>query len=189
MSHPTLTFPVCHWPIFVNRDLEQEEVVAPVSAPLPPRQKHYKIIFIKAPSAAPSYNTQVLQQYVAPQVEEKTLVYVLSKKPEAIPEELLTARQVQKIQPSKPEVYFIKYKAQQEQVVSAPSTTVSWIIWICRLRDLKQNTNRLPNTLQFNDAPQVVVGPTAQVVPIESGSDELSLPIEPRKPAEVYGPV
>lgn len=85
---------------------EEEEVAASSTSfvPLPPRQKHYKIIFIKAPSAAPSYNTQMLQQLAAPQVEEKTLVYVLSKKPEEIPTEVLAARQVQASQPSKPEV-------------------------------------------------------------------------------------
>lgn len=44
-----------------------------------PSQKHYKIIFIKAPS----YQTQTQAQIeLAKQNEEKTIVYVLVKKPE-----------------------------------------------------------------------------------------------------------
>lgn len=91
-------------------NLDQEEVAAaPSFAPVPQHQKHYKIIFIKAPSAAPSYNAQLIQQLAQPQIEEKTLVYVLSKKPEEIPSELLAARQVQPTQPSKPEVNIIQF--------------------------------------------------------------------------------
>lgn len=61
---------------------------------------------------------QQIQSQQQPQNEEKTLVYVLVKKPdhEAELQELLAARQQQPVTPpSKPEVYFIKYKAQKEQ--------------------------------------------------------------------------
>lgn len=68
-------------------------------------QKHYKIIFIKAPSP-PAYQAPIIP--VAPQNEEKTLVYVLVKKPEEQQEIIIP--QAAPTQPSKPEVYFIKYK-------------------------------------------------------------------------------
>lgn len=66
---------------------------------------HYKIIFIKAPSSAPSYNLQAIQQQLSEQqTEEKTLVYVLSKKQDEIPlNEIIAAKQAQSA-PSKPEV-------------------------------------------------------------------------------------
>ena len=75
--------------------------------PIQPPQKHYKIVFIKAPApqapAAPIISVQPLN-------EEKTLVYVLVKRPDeqeevVIPTAAPTA-------PSKPEVYFIRYKTQ-----------------------------------------------------------------------------
>ncbi|CAG9125424.1 unnamed protein product [Plutella xylostella] len=72
-------------------------------------QKHYKIIFIKAPSppapVAPIIPAQA-------QNEEKTLVYVLVKKPDEQPD--ITIPTAAPTQPSKPEVYFIKYKTQKE---------------------------------------------------------------------------
>jgi len=88
---------------------EQEEIRQRPNLPVGQSQKHYKIIFIKAPSP-PSYQAPVIP--LQPQNEEKTLVYVLVKKPEdqqdiVIPTPAPT-------QPSKPEVYFIKYKTQKE---------------------------------------------------------------------------
>ncbi|GLV46342.1 TweedleE [Carabus blaptoides fortunei] len=70
-------------------------------------QKHYKIIFIKAPSA-PTPTAPIIP--VQPQNEEKTLVYVLVKKPEDAPE--ISIPTPAPTQPSKPEVYFIRYKTQ-----------------------------------------------------------------------------
>lgn len=76
----------------------------------PPPQKHYKIVFIKAPSApAPTAPIIPLQ----PQNEEKTLVYVLVKRPDEQPD--LVIPTPAPTQPSKPEVYFIRYKTQKEQ--------------------------------------------------------------------------
>jgi len=72
--------------------------------------KHYKIIFIKAPSppavTAPAIS---LQQ----QNEEKTLVYVLVKRPDGAAE--INIPTPAPTQPSKPEVYFIKYKTRTDQ--------------------------------------------------------------------------
>lgn len=79
--------------------------------PIPVKQAttNYKIIFIKAPTQAPPTAPIIPLQ---PQNEEKTLVYVLVKKPDEqpdihIPEPIPT-------HPTKPEVYFIKYKTKQE---------------------------------------------------------------------------
>lgn len=72
-------------------------------------QKNYKIIFIKTPSVdlKQSVNIPAL-----PQNEEKTIVYVLVKKPEAL--ETINVQAPLPTSPSKPEVYFIKYKTEQE---------------------------------------------------------------------------
>lgn len=73
-------------------------------------QKHYRIVFIKAPTEAPvTYPTIPLQ----PPDEEKTLVYVLVKKPDP-PPELVLPKPVSTV-PTKPEVYFIRYKSQKEE--------------------------------------------------------------------------
>lgn len=92
-----------------HEELQQQQQVAPIIQ----RQKHYKIIFIKAPEA-PSISHQLIQQQQQIN-EEKTLVYVLVKKPESYVD---IQPQIQQpiIPPSKPEVYFIKYKAQKEHV-------------------------------------------------------------------------
>lgn len=93
---------------------EQEEFNPPKTYSFPAPQKHYKIIFIKAPTPpTPTAPTIPLQ----PQNEEKTLVYVLVKKPEDAPE--ITIPTPAPTQPSKPEVYFIRYKTQKESVAAA----------------------------------------------------------------------
>ncbi|CAG5007304.1 unnamed protein product [Parnassius apollo] len=76
---------------------------------LPPTQKHYKIIFIKAPST-PAQPPQIIP--VPQQNEEKTLVYVLVKKPEEA-QNIVLPKLEQKA-PTKPEVYFIKYNNKQD---------------------------------------------------------------------------
>jgi hypothetical protein len=73
-------------------------------------RKHYKIIFIKAPSA-PSISQQVAAAQA--QNSEKTLIYVLVKKPEDI-SNFEAPEPSSPLAPSKPEVYFIKYKTQKE---------------------------------------------------------------------------
>ncbi|KAJ9574418.1 hypothetical protein L9F63_025935, partial [Diploptera punctata] len=78
-------------------------------APLPPPQKHYKIVFIKAPTP-PTPTAPVIPQF--PQDEQKTLIYVLVKKPEEAPE--ISIPTPAPTVPSKPEVYFIRYKTQKE---------------------------------------------------------------------------
>lgn len=89
----------------------EEHYTQPQLPNLPPR-KHYRIVFIKAPTQnIPQQSIRVSQ---AP-TEEKTIIYVLSKKEDPI--DIQTAIQnIQPTQPSKPEVYFIKYKTQEEAV-------------------------------------------------------------------------
>ncbi|XP_063373660.1 uncharacterized protein LOC134661478 [Cydia amplana] len=76
---------------------------------LPAPQKHYKIIFIKTPAPVVG-STQFVP--VQQQNEEKTIVYVLVKKPE-VAEDIVVPKIEQK-PPSKPEVFFIKYKGKED---------------------------------------------------------------------------
>ncbi|XP_061399670.1 uncharacterized protein LOC133335416 [Musca vetustissima] len=93
------------------KEFEEEESVQPrVTHQMGPKQKHYKIVFIKAPSA-PVMRAPIVPP--TPQHEEKTLIYVLHKKPEAQPDIVIPTPAPTK--PSKPEVFFIKYKTKKEE--------------------------------------------------------------------------
>ncbi|XP_044260778.1 predicted GPI-anchored protein 58 [Tribolium madens] len=112
--------PVVHKHVYVHVPPPEPEVHAPqrpiqVAAP----QKHYKIIFIKAPTP-PTPTAPVIP--VQPQNEEKTLVYVLVKKPEEAPE--IHIPTPAPTQPSKPEVYFIRYKTQKQESGGYPPSGV-----------------------------------------------------------------
>ncbi|XP_067631606.1 uncharacterized protein TwdlC [Eurosta solidaginis] len=93
------------------KEFEQDDVIetrvhhAPAA-----KQKHYKIVFIKAP-ASPAIRPPIVPPL--PQNEEKTLIYVLHKKPEDIKDIVIPTAAPTK--PSKPEVYFIKYKTKKEE--------------------------------------------------------------------------
>lgn len=78
-----------------------------IEAPIP--KKHYKIIFIKAPSPPAPVAPVIPEQS---QDIHKTLVYVLVKKPEAQP--IIEIPKAEPTEPSKPEVYFIKYKTPEK---------------------------------------------------------------------------
>ncbi|XP_037940520.1 uncharacterized protein LOC119673328 [Teleopsis dalmanni] len=72
-------------------------------------QKNYRVVFIKAPS---SQNTNLkLSAEYAPQ-EEKTVIYVLSKKDNEV--NVGDIATPPPTQAPKPEVFFIKYKTQEE---------------------------------------------------------------------------
>ncbi|XP_053953160.1 uncharacterized protein LOC128859989 [Anastrepha ludens] len=93
------------------KDFEEEDVIETRVRHAPAaKQKHYKIVFIKAP-APPAIRPPVVPP--APQNEEKTLIYVLHKKPEAVKDIVIPAAEPTK--PSKPEVYFIKYNTKKEE--------------------------------------------------------------------------
>lgn len=98
-----------------------------------PAQKNYKIIFIKAPSA-PTPTAPVIP--LQPQNEEKTLVYVLVKRPDEAPE--ISIPTPAPTQPSKPEVYFIRYKTQVNDFLNSISTFFvnKWQ----KLRDEREST-------------------------------------------------
>jgi len=74
-------------------------------------QKNYKIIFIKAPSQPNPFSPANIPQF--PQNEEKTIVYVLSKKPEGLGENGEFPTPPPPVT-SKPEVFFVKYKTKEE---------------------------------------------------------------------------
>lgn len=90
-------------------DEEEEEVEAKYDLPAAPPKKTYKIIFIKAPAYR---NKAVINVPAPPPTEEKTLVYVLVKKPEGKPTVRFQAGAP--VPQPKPEVFFIKYKTQKE---------------------------------------------------------------------------
>lgn len=67
--------------------------------------KHVNIIFVKAPSSSSSQQTEVI---LPEQPQQKTVVYVLVKKPENSNNVKVTGPGP--VRPSKPEVFFIRYK-------------------------------------------------------------------------------
>ncbi|KAH8383582.1 hypothetical protein KR009_009359 [Drosophila setifemur] len=103
-----------HKHIYVHvppKEFEEEDAIQTrVHHQQGPKQKHYKIVFIKAPSA-PAIRPPVVPP--PPQNEEKTLIYVLHKKPEQ--EQDIVIPTPPPTKPSKPEVYFIKYKTKKEE--------------------------------------------------------------------------
>lgn len=78
-----------------------------------PIRKNYRIVFIKAPTQNLKYTAAALKRAQASN-EEKTVIYVLSKKPDIteIQQQLQVSQTEQKVH--KPEVYFIKYKTSEE---------------------------------------------------------------------------
>lgn len=78
-----------------------------------PIRKNYRIVFIKAPSQNLNFATAALKR-AQPNHEEKTVIYVLSKKPDLseVQQQLAQVNNEQKSH--KPEVYFIKYRTQEE---------------------------------------------------------------------------
>ncbi|XP_036324993.1 uncharacterized protein LOC118738176 [Rhagoletis pomonella] len=95
--------------VHVAPEEQEERYQRPVLPPPPPR-KHYRIVFIKAPSHKTS--AAALRVNQAP-TEEKTIIYVLTRKPDPIDLQA-TYQEAAPKQPSKPEVYFIKYRTQEE---------------------------------------------------------------------------
>lgn len=100
--------PTVHKHVYVHVPPPDNELPPPrKQIYVPPPQKHYKIVFIKAPTP-PTPTAPIIP--VQPQNEEKTLVYVLVKKPEEQPDIVIPTPAP--TQPAKPEVYFIRYKTQ-----------------------------------------------------------------------------
>ena len=95
--------------VYVHLPPEEPEVyrVNRIIAPSQPRLR-YKIVFIKAPAQAPPAGAQI---QLPQQDEEKTLIYILTKKQDEQAE--IKINQPAPTKPSKPEVYFIRYKTQK----------------------------------------------------------------------------
>lgn len=108
--------PIVHKHVYVHVPPPDNELPKPQKQIyVPPPQKHYKIVFIKAPTP-PTPTAPVIP--LQPQNEEKTLVYVLVKKPEDQPDIVIPTPAP--TQPSKPEVYFIRYKTQVCKDINKP---------------------------------------------------------------------
>lgn len=95
--------------VYVHVPKEEPQPVRQQIFETPIPKKHYKIIFIKAPTP-PTPTAPIIPEQ--PQDEHKTLVYVLVKKPE--PQPLIDIPIQHTTEPSKPEVYFINYKNQEK---------------------------------------------------------------------------
>lgn len=87
---------------------DPEDDIGPRFIPVGPPRKTYKIIFIKTPTYG--LRSQIIP--IPPQTEEKTIVYVLSKKPTF--DQNVQLPQPTTTEPTKPEVFFVKYKTQEE---------------------------------------------------------------------------
>jgi hypothetical protein len=91
---------------------------------VPGGDKHVNIIFVKTPSSSSQQQTEVI---LPEQDEHKNLVYVLLKKGEASSD--IKVRRPAAPRQQKPEVYFIRYKDQEQQAGSgygapAPSAPI-----------------------------------------------------------------
>lgn len=101
--------PIITKQFYVYAAPEEEDVnQAPRYVPIGRPQKNYNIIFIKTPQYG--LNSQVIP--VVQPNEEKTIVYVLSKKPSFNQDIQLPPVPV--TEPAKPDVFFIKYKNDKE---------------------------------------------------------------------------
>lgn len=119
-QHPISTIVQKHIYVHVPPPDSELETASSNQNQIVQNQKHYKIIFIKAPSPPPAPSRAAIA--AASNHEEKTIVYVLVKKPEDQSDYVSAASTIPQ-QPSKPEVYFIKYKTQSdlEQLGAAQS--------------------------------------------------------------------
>lgn len=77
-----------------------------------PKNHHFNF---SAPTA-PTPTVPVIPEPI--QDEHKTLVYVLVKKPEPLPK--IELPQIKPTEPSKPEVFFVKYKEDEPSKVYGP---------------------------------------------------------------------
>jgi hypothetical protein len=112
--------PVLSKTIYVNLPVEPT-TVRPPKPPVPP-QRHYKIVFIKAPTAPPPEEEP--EPETTPPPESKTIIYVLHKKPEVQPKIRVLAPVP--TQPSKPEVHFIQYTDKGKETTTEHANEPEW---------------------------------------------------------------
>jgi len=84
-------------------------------------QKHYKIVFIKAPTAPPPEEPEI---EVTPAPETKTIIYVLHKKPETAKKVVITVPPP--TTPASPDVYFIQYKDKKGEQENYREQDIKW---------------------------------------------------------------
>lgn len=97
-----------HFYVHAAPEDPEEKATGPRFVQIGRARKNYKIIFIKPPTY--DLTSQIIP--VIPPTEEKTIVYVLSKKPTL--DQNIQLPEPAPTEPSKPDVFFIKYKTQQE---------------------------------------------------------------------------
>lgn len=97
-----------HFYVHAAPEDPEEKSAGPRFVQIGRARKNYKIIFIKPPTY--DLTSQIIP--VVPPTEEKTIVYVLSKKPTL--DQNVQFPEPAPTEPSKPDVFFIKYKTQQE---------------------------------------------------------------------------
>uniref|UniRef100_A0A1I8Q8P3 DUF243 domain-containing protein n=1 Tax=Stomoxys calcitrans TaxID=35570 RepID=A0A1I8Q8P3_STOCA len=187
------------------KDFEEEDAIQPrVTHQMGPKQKHYKIVFIKAPSA-PAMRAPIVPP--APQNEEKTLIYVLHKKPEAQADIVIPTPAPTK--PSKPEVFFIKYKTKKDEapVYGPPPATYNGEPRQAEPSEeynaphedgqsqfqipMAPETYATPTMGAFagNEAQPTIAEPENQYLAPESSPTPIVVAEEqPRAPASTYGP-
>jgi len=102
--------PQVHKHVYVHVAPDEPEDRQARTIRVPGGDKHVNIIFVKTPSSSSSQQTEVV---LPEQDEHKNLVYVLLKKGEASSD--IKIRRPQAQRPQKPEVYFIRYKGQDQQ--------------------------------------------------------------------------
>ncbi|XP_075158135.1 tweedleC [Haematobia irritans] len=175
-----------HKHIYVHvppKDFEEDDAIQPrVTHQSGPKQKHYKIVFIKAP-AAPAIRPPVIPP--ALQNEEKTLIYVLHKKPEASADIVIPTPAPTK--PSKPEVFFIKYKTKKDEapVYGPPPATYN-----SERRSAVEESSEEYSSPLSNDVNDYVIDPSQyeQQLPTTGplASEESQAPNSESQISEIY---
>lgn len=110
--------PIIHKHVYIHIPPPEPDYSAPEvpMETIQPVQKHYRIIFIKAPTMSVPTSAQL--PAIQAVTEEKTIVYVLVKKPDN--SQPITTTAPITTPPSKPEVYFIRYRTQERTTTSIP---------------------------------------------------------------------
>lgn len=91
---------------------DDQSAVTVIRPKVPGPEKHVNIIFVKAPSSkARKQKTEVILPETP---EQKTIVYVLVKRPDPVNDGSIRISGPAPTKPPKPQVYFIRYKQKKE---------------------------------------------------------------------------
>lgn len=116
--------PIVHKHVYFHVPPPDFEEPHAVPRLLPPRKKKVNILIIKVPSYEPSlsYLESLRSQAL---IEDKTLIYVLSKKENP---HLLEAPRPAVVPPTPPEVYFVKYRTPNNIAANNNDLSVSRLL-------------------------------------------------------------